>query len=194
MSNVCSFATGHLEGEDVSYRMVAAAVKGDQRESVLDILQAVGLDGYVRAETMASWSLASRKMLDTSSSSSHPPVAACLVGDWTLLINKKLAFAILDFSDSLTALVRSQSMTLFAVVADSNTGTFGFRLQEPKRIRFVLVEGDKAAQAGEPLECEEPIVPEAYSEEALLDIMDLLEIDMEDGLERAGPVIVYRHS
>ena len=110
------------------------------------------------------------------------------------LINEKLAFAILDFSDSLTSLVKSRSLTFFAVVADSTTGTFGFRLQEPTHLRSVFVEGGKAVQSGVPLECEEPIVPEKYSEEALLDVMDQLEIDVEDGLERAGPVMVYRRS
>jgi hypothetical protein len=177
----------------MSYRIAAAAVKGDRRGAVPDILKAAGLEGYDEPEEINSWDLISGEMFGAPSSM-QSPVATCLVGGWTLLLNGELALAILEFSEPLTSLVKTQSMMFFAVVADSATGTYGYRLQGPSRARTVFVDGTQSDESGEPLECEAPVVPAEYSEDDLLDIMEYLEVDFEEGLERASPIMVYRHS
>jgi hypothetical protein len=177
----------------MSYRITEAAVRGDQRDSIPDILMAAGLEGYSGPEELESWDLISGEMFDAPSSK-KPPVAACLVGDWTLLLNEKLALAILDFAEPLNSLVDSQPMTFFAVIADTSTGMYGYRLQGPSQARAVFVDGERLDESGEPLECEAPIIPEEYSEDDLLDIMAYLEVDFEEGLDHASPITVYRHS
>jgi hypothetical protein len=73
----------------MSYRITAAAVRGDRRDSIPDILKAAALDGYSGPEELESWDLISGEMFDVPSSK-KPPVAACLVGDWTLRMKRSL--------------------------------------------------------------------------------------------------------
>jgi hypothetical protein len=108
--------------------------------------------------------------------------------------NEKIALAILDFAEPLNSLVESKPMTFFAVIADSATGMYGYRLQGPSQTRAVFVDWERLDESGEPLECETPITPEEYSEDDLMDIMAYLEVDFEEGLEHASPITVYRHS
>ncbi|MFO1364480.1 MAG: hypothetical protein U1F45_18825 [Burkholderiales bacterium] len=79
------------------------------------------------------------------------------------------------------------------MVADSTTGMYGYRLVEPAGTRFVFVEGGRADESGSAFECERPIAADDYSEENLLDVMDHLGLDFEQGLEEASPVLIWRH-
>ena len=69
---------------------------------------------------------------------------------------------------------------------------YGYRLVEPAGTRFVLVEGGRADESGAALACEGPISADTYSEENLLDVMDHLGIDFEQGVEDASPFLVCR--
>jgi len=177
----------------MGYRLVSAAVKGNQLDLVPEILRATALDGYGTAHTVASWSEVADEVLNADVSRTAP-VAACVVGEWTLILSGEIAMMVFEGHEALLAFVRSRSLHLFGVVADGTTGMYGYRVVQPTGTRFVFVEGDSAQDSGTPLACEGPIVAGEYSEEHLLDVMDQLGIDFEGGLEDASPVMIWRHS
>ncbi|MFO1205920.1 MAG: hypothetical protein U1E63_09390 [Burkholderiales bacterium] len=177
----------------MSYRITAAAIQGEQLAALPDIMKAAGLDGYGPPDEVASWSEVADEVFDAPISRTAP-LAACVAGEWTLILNGEIALALFEGNEALTLLVQSRGLTCFSVVADSTTGMFGYRLTQPRGTRFVFVEGDRVDEFGAALGCEGLIAAAEYSEESLLDVMDFLGVDFEAGLEDAGPVVVYRHA
>ena len=83
-------------------------------------------------------------------------------------------------------------MSLFSVVAESTTADVsGYRLDGTGRhpIRF-SVEGSRLEGMGPALTCERPIWSTSTRKRDLLEVMDHLGIDFENGLEGASPILV----
>lgn len=177
----------------MSYRMTAAAVKGNRLALMPEIVRAAGLQGYGAAQQVDSWSMVADEIF-AAGVSKTAPVAACVVGGWTLIPSGEIALAAFEGNEALASLVQFHAMSLFSIVAESTTGMYGYRLTEPAGTRFVLVEGSRLEESGTALTCERPIVVDKYSEEDLLEVMDHLGIDFENGLEDASPILVWRHA
>jgi hypothetical protein len=177
----------------MSYRITAAAVKGNRLELMPDVVRAAGLQGYGAAQEVESWSMVADEIPEAGVSRTAP-VAACVVGGWTLIPSGEIALAAFEGNEALASLVQSHAMSLVSVVAESTTGMYGYRLTEPAGTRFVLVEGGRLEESGTALTCEPPIVIGKYTEEDLLEVRDHLGIDFENGLADASPILVWRHA
>ena len=112
-------------------------------------------------------------------------IAAVRSGDWTILIDDwDLTSDLFDnpaIGTKIASLYKTRVVSAFGV---STTGDFGYRVHGPDGLRSVLInEQGTVLDEGEPMPGEDPIEPDDFSEESVLSVLDLLGIDIADGVE-----------
>jgi hypothetical protein len=115
-------------------------------------------------------------------------LAAVRSGDWTILMDDwDLTAKIFDAPAAGAAIASTYSTRVVCALGHSVTGDFGFQVHMPGHSRSVLVTADGLLEdEGEPLPGEEPIDPDEFNENDVLNILDSLGVDIADGVETSS--------
>jgi hypothetical protein len=115
-------------------------------------------------------------------------VGAARSGGWTVLVDDgSVTGRIFDEVDLGARLADKYATRVVSAYGSSVTGFCGFRVHMPGGIRSVLVDQDGLVEdEGEPIPGEEPVDPETFDEYSVLDTLELLGLDIADGVETSG--------
>jgi hypothetical protein len=155
------------------------ALEGDYRDCLAEIARTCGRRPAGKVRLFSDWSsvapFAARKGY----------LGAACSGAWTVLVDDwDVTADIFDRPEVGAALASRYHTRVVSAFGHSVIGECGFRVHTPGGTRSVLVTPEGVVEdEGEPIPGEEPVDPEEYNEHSVLGVLELLGLDIADGVE-----------
>jgi hypothetical protein len=169
-------------------KFVAVALEGDFRDQLADIARVCGRRPLGNVRSFAKW-----KAVAPFIARSGYLGAACS-GPWTVLVDDwEVTAQIFDNPGIGEELATRYGTRVVSAFGHSVTGDCGFRVHTPSCTRAVLVTPEGVIEdEGEPIPGEDPVDPEEYNEDSVLAALELLGLDIADGVETSTRCALLR--
>jgi hypothetical protein len=163
----------------VGTKFVAVALEGDFRDQLAEIAQACGRRPVGKVRIFTDWSSVAPFVRQKGY------LGAACSANWTVLVDDwELTAYIFDHPEIGETLANQYRTRVVSAFGHSVTGECGYRVHTPGAIRSVLVTAEGVIEEeGEPIPGEDPIDPEEFSEDSVLASLELLGLDIADGVE-----------
>lgn len=171
---------------------IAAALEGDFVDRLPELLQACGRRPVGKVRLFADWASASPFSQRTNY------LAVAISGGWTVLLDDwNLTNYLFDTPDVCAALAKRYRTRVVAAFGQSVSGSCGYRVHNRggARSRSVAVlEGELIEDLGKPLPGEDVADLELHDTFSVLSVLNLIGLDVEEGVESAARSAVIRHA
>ncbi len=170
-------------------RFLFAAIEGDYVQRLDQIVRALGKVPTGPALHFQDWASAASYV------DSPNAIVAVQSGDWTILCDDTTLtgslFDNLSLGDSLAAKLQSRVVT---ALGEDTACAYGYRVHSGDGTRAVLVQEKVEQNLGKPIPGEPEVTVDDYNEECVLDVLQILGIDIHDGIESSpnAAVVQYR--
>ncbi len=160
-------------------KFVAVALEGDFRDQLAEIARACGRRPVGDVRLFTDWSSVAPFVAQKGY------LGAARSGPWTVLVDDwEVTAHIFDNPEIGADLASRYGTRVVSAFGHCVTGDFGFRIHTPSDTRSVLVtQGGVIEDEGVPIPGEEPVDPEEYNEYSVLGTLELLGLDIADGVE-----------
>jgi len=169
-------------------RFLIAAIEGEHVHRLDEIVRALGKVPRAPCASFGNWSLAAPYVDEPSS------LVAVKSGDWTILCDDTtLTGAIFDsisLGESLAQKLRSR---VVSALGDNTACAYGYRVYSFGGTRAVFVHETIEQNSGKPIPGEPEVSLDDYNEESVLELLQLLGIDIQDGVESSTKAAVIRY-
>lgn len=168
-------------------KFAIVAIEGDFRDLLREIASVCGRQPIGEIEYFKDWA-AVASWVDEEDCL----VAVCS-GGWTILPGWDVTVAVFDNPEVGEALVKRFGTRVVTACGHSVSGGCGFRIHSPAGTRSVIkTEEGVVENEGELLPGEEPIEGDAFGLLDVLDTLELLGLDIADGIENSNRCAMLR--
>jgi hypothetical protein len=160
-------------------KFLAVALEGNLLDRLDELVRACGKGPIGEVQFFTEWA----SVAPFVERKGH--LGAARSGGWTCLVDDgSVTGLIFDDVDLGARLAGEYATRVVSAYGNSVSGCCGFRVHTPGGLRSVLVDQDRLVEdEGEPIPGEEPVDPETFNEYSVLDTLELLGLDIADGVE-----------
>lgn len=169
-------------GGAIVAKFLAVALEGDILDCLDGLVRACGKEPIGKVRFFNEWASVSPFVNQTGY------LGAARSGGWTVLADdSSVCGRIFDDVDLGSRLAHQYATRVVSAYGSSVSGFCGFRVHTPGGLRSVLVDQNRLVEdEGDPIPGEEPVDPETFNEYSVLDILELLGLDIADGVESSS--------
>jgi hypothetical protein len=171
-----------------------AAVEGDITGRLDDLVRACGKRPVGPIRFFKDWITLASRGRPLPWYQKENVVFACFTGRWTILSDDSFVGNVTDliFRDEQLglALFRHFGSPVVSALGNDTCCMYGFRLYRDNP-RYVLVHEAVELNVGEPIPGEPPVIFEHYNEEDVLQVLKLLGIDIEEGMQGRSALVQF---
>ena len=163
-------------------KFLAVALEGDLLDSLDELVRACGKEPIGEVRLFAAWASVSPLVTQKGY------LGAARSGDWTVLVDDgSVTGPIFDDVELGARLARRYATRVVSAYGSSVSGFCGYRVHTPGGLRSVLVGQERVVEdEGEPIPGEEPLDPDTFNEYSVPGTLELLGLDIADGVESSG--------
>jgi hypothetical protein len=170
-------------------RFLFAAIEGDHVDCLDEIARALGKVPAIPPQSFQEWSTAAPYVDEPNS------LVAVQSGNWTILCDDTTLtgalFDNLSLGESLAKRLRSR---VVSALGEDTACAYGYRIYADNCTRAVLVHEKIEQNSGVPIPGEPEVTLDDYNEESVLEVLQLLGIDIHDGIEFSTKAAVVQYS
>jgi hypothetical protein len=173
----------HGQRDGLVAKFLVVALEGDLLTRLDGLVRACGKEPIGEARLFTDWASVSPFV------NQNGYLGAARSGNWTVLVDDgSVTGPIFDDVDLGSRLADEFATRVVSAYGSSVSGFCGFRVHIPGGgLRSVLVDQNGlVADEGEPIPGEEPVDPDTFNEYSVLDTLELLGLDIADGVESAS--------